>query len=178
MVKFAGKKIAEMTLGDWAKVAKENPDENFVETFSVHGEYGNVPHGHLDVKREGALPDVDEIGVMAYENLLLDAIRCTGTDYLEVLASQGIEADAVALDVVGEADLRGTLAPFGVKTNAPPGWRRITFRGVVRTNAPKAQVAKAHRLVWETNLASASLNAPVTFEVEVEALAKTVKARA
>lgn len=185
MVKFAGKEIGEFTLTNAAKAVKANPKGDYTEVFAVHGEYGNVAHGHLDVKREGCLPDVDEIGVMAYENLLLDAIRCTGTDYLEVCAALGIDVDAVALDVVGEADIAGSLAPFGVKSRAPAGWRSITFRATVRTNASKAAVAKAHRRVWETNLAAATLNAPVTFEVAVEPipakpakLERTVRARA
>lgn len=173
MTKFAGREINDFTLEELARVVRENPRADTIERFSVHAEYGNTDYETLDVKREGALPDVtDEFGVMAYESLLLDAIRCVGTDYLELFASQGITVDAVALDVIGEVDLRGTLRPFGVISAAPAGWKSITFRGVVRTDAPKEKVARVHRVAWETNIAAASLNAPVRLEVEVEPLPK------
>jgi hypothetical protein len=109
---FAGKPYD--TIQDLARLALANPQAS-QETFRVAGEYGNVPHGHLELERVAGFGDLDETGVMAYEDLLIGAIRCVGTDYIEYAAAQGVEVDSVRLEVEGKWDVRGLALGFNMK---------------------------------------------------------------
>ena len=173
---FAGKPFDTML--DLAKLALANPVAAR-ETFTVSGEYGNVPHGHLGIERTGGFGTIDEGAPLAYEDLLIGAIRCVGSDYLEYAAAQGVDVDAVSLEVEGVWDVRGMGVGLGLKV--PPGvtagWQSITVRSRVRTDAPKDKVERANRIAWETNVAAASLaSVPTRFEVTVEPLMQ-IKAR-
>jgi hypothetical protein len=168
MPKFAGKNYE--TMEQLARLAFANPDQA-VETFRVAGTYGNVPHGHLEIERQGGFGDVDRIGIMAYEDLLVGALRCVGSDYIEYAAKAGVNVDAVRLEIVGTWDVRGMGAAFGLKTpsKATVGWNEIRVRASARTDATRAQVEKAHRFVWDNNVAAASLaSVPIRHEVAVE----------
>jgi uncharacterized OsmC-like protein len=165
---FAGKPFE--TMMELAKLALADPVAAR-ETFTVSAEYGNVPHGHLEMERTGGFGSIDEVGPLAYEDLLIGAIRCVGTDYLDYMAANGAEVDAVRLEVEGVWDVRGMGVGLGLKV--PPGvtagWQSITVRSRVRTDAPKDKVERANRIAWETNVAAASLaSVPTRFEVTVE----------
>jgi uncharacterized OsmC-like protein len=173
---FAGKPFETML--DLAKIALANPAAAR-ETFTVSAEYGNVPHGHLGIERTGGFGSIDEVGPLAYEDLLIGAIRCVGTDYLDYMAANGVEVDAVQLEVEGVWDVRGMGIGLGLKVPAgvTAGWQSITVRSRVRTQASKDKVERANRIAWETNVAAASLaSVPTRFEVTVEP-AMPVKAR-
>ncbi len=157
-------------LMDLAKLALANPAAA-KETFTVSGEYGNVAHGHLDIERTGGFGTIDDVGPLAYEDLLIGAIRCVGTDYLDYMAANGVEVDAVRLEVVGTWDVRGMGIGLGLKVppGLTPGWQSISVRSLVRTNAPQDKVERANRISWQTNVAAASLaSVPMKFEVTVE----------
>jgi hypothetical protein len=165
---FAGKPFE--TMMDLAKIALANP-KAAKETFTVTGEYGDVPHGHLGIERVGGFGSIDDVGPLAYEDLLIGAIRCVGTDYIDYCAANGVDVDAVRLEVEGVWDVRGLGIGLGLKVPAgvTAGWQSITVRANVRTNAPKDRVERANRIAWETNVAAASLAAvPTRFEVTVE----------
>lgn len=169
---FAGKPFESML--DLAKLALANPAAA-LETFTVSGEYGNVPHGHLGIKRTGGMGSIDAVGPLAYEDLLIGAIRCVGTDYLEYSAANGVEVDAVSLEVEGTWDVRGMGIGLGLKvpSGITAGWQGIVVRSRVRTGASRADVERANRICWEKNVAAASLaSVPTTFEVTVEPLAR------
>jgi len=173
---FAGKPFE--TIAELAKLALANPAAAR-ETFKVSAEYGNVPHGHLDIERTGGVGSIDEVGPLAYEDLLIGAIRCVGTDYLDYCAANGVDVDAVRLEVEGAWDVRGIAIGLGIKVPAgvTAGWQSITVRSRVRTNAAKDKVERANRIAWQTNVAAASLaSVPTRFEVTVEPLVQ-VKAR-
>jgi hypothetical protein len=174
---FAGKPFE--TMEELTKLAFANP-KAAVETFTVAGSYGSVAHGHLEIKREGGMGDVDKIGIMAYEDLLVGAIRCVGSDYVEYAARQGVPVDAVRLEVVGTWDVRGMGPVFGLKApaGATRGWQGILVRATVRTGATRAQAEQATRFAWENNVAAASLSAvPTRYEVAVEAPAVRLVAK-
>lgn len=161
-------------MADLARLALANPAAA-TETFTVAGEYGNVSHGHLEIERTGGMGSIDDVGVLAYEDLLIGAIRCVGTDYLEYCAANGVEVDAVRLEVQGTWDVRGIAIGLGLKvpSGVTPGWQSLTVRSRVRTNAPQPAVERANRIAWEKNVAAASLAAvPTRFEVTVEPLAQ------
>lgn len=169
---FAGKPFE--TMMDLAKLALADP-QAAKETFTVSGEYGNVAHGHLDMERTGGFGSLDEVGPLAYEDLLIGAIRCVGTDYIDYAAANGVEVDAVRLEVEGRWDVRGMGIGLGLKVPAgvTAGWQGVTVRARVRTSASQAQVERATRIAWETNVAAASLaSVPTAFEVTVEPLAQ------
>ena len=173
---FAGKPFETML--DLAKIALADPAAA-KETFTVTGEYGNVAHGHLQIERTGGFGSIDEVGPLAYEDLLIGAIRCVGTDYLDYMAANGVDVDAVRLEVEGVWDVRGMGIGLGLKvpSGITPGWQSITVRANVRTNSPKDKVERANRIAWQTNVAAASLaSVPTRFEVTVEPLMQ-VKAR-
>jgi uncharacterized OsmC-like protein len=169
---FAGKPFESML--ELAQLALANPVAA-KETFTVTGEYGNVPHGHLGIERTGGFGTIDEVGPLAYEDLIIGAVRCVGTDYLDYMAANGVEVDAVQLEVEATWDVRGMGIGLGLKV--PPGltagWQGITVRARVRTDAPKDKVERANRIAWQTNVAAASLaSVPTRFEVTVEPLAQ------
>lgn len=173
---FAGKPFESML--ELAQLALANPVAAR-ETFTLSAEYGNVPHGHLAIERTGGIGSIDEVGPLAYEDLLIGAIRCVGTDYLDYMAANGVDVEAVRLEVEGVWDARGMGIGLGLKAPAgiTPGWQSITVRANVRTNAPKDKVERANRIAWQTNVAAASLaSVPTKFEVTVEAPIQ-VKAR-
>lgn len=170
MPTFAGKEWSSFE--DLARIAAESPGDA-LETFRVVGHYGDVnpEHHQLKLTRSGGIGDVDEVGVMAYEDLLIDVMRCVGSDYLEYCAAAGVPVDAVRLEIEGKWDLRGSSRPFGIKVPArlKPGWQSITVRAEVMTDAPSAAVHKAHLAAWENNVAAASLAAvPTKHEVTVK----------
>ena len=167
---FAGKPFASML--ELARLALADPVAAR-ETFTVSAEYGNVPHGHLDIERTGGIGSIDEVGPLAYEDLLIGALRCVGTDYLDYAAANGVEVDAVRLEVEGVWDVRGMGVGLGLKVPAgvTPGWQSITVHSRVRTDAPQDKVERANRVAWQTNVAAASLaSVPTRFEVTVEPL--------
>jgi uncharacterized OsmC-like protein len=169
---FAGKPFESML--ELARLALADPAAAR-ETFTVAGEYGNVPHGHLDIERTGGIGTIDEVGPLAYEDLLIGAIRCVGSDYLDYARANGVEVEAVRLEVEGTWDIRGVGIGLGLKVPAgvTAGWQSITVRSTVRTAAPKDKVERANRIAWETNVAAASLaTVPTRFEVTVEAMAR------
>ena len=170
-MRFAGKEFE--TMQELAALALANPLAAKV-TFRVAGEYGNVPHGHLEIERTGGIGSIDEVGPLAYEDLLIGALRCFGTDYLDYCRAHGVEVEAARLEVEGTWDARGIGIGLGLKV--PPGvtagWQSITVRSQVRTNAPKDKVERANRIAWETNVAAASLALSPRFEVTVEPLAR------
>lgn len=168
-MKFAGKEFQSME--ELARLAIANPDAA-IETFRVAGNYGNVPHGHLEIERTGGLGPITKVGIMAYEDLLLGVIRCVGSDYIEYAKKAGVDVDSVRLEVTGTWDVRGMGLAFGL--NVPPkataGWNEITVRATIRTTATKAQADKAHNFAWSNNVAAASLAAvPTRHQVAVEA---------
>jgi uncharacterized OsmC-like protein len=168
---FAGKPYD--TIEELSRLAMADPQAS-QETFRVAGEYGNVPHGHLELERVAGFGDLEETGVMAYEDLLIGAIRCVGTDYLEYCKANGVEVDSVRLEVEGKWDVRGLGIALGMKVPAgvTPGWQQITVRSRVRTNASQAATERANRIAWEQNVAAASLaSVPTRFEVTVEPMA-------
>ncbi len=171
-MKFAGKDFE--TMEELARLAVANPSQA-TETFRVAGNYGNVPHGHLEIERGPGFGSLTEVGVMAYEDLLVAAIRCVGSDYIEYTKQAGVIVDSVRLEITGIWDVRGMGPAFGLKapSKATPAWNEFRVRATVRTNASKAQAEKAHRFAWENNVAAASLAAvPVRHEVTIEPLAR------
>lgn len=171
---FAGKPFRDMM--ELAKLALADPLAA-KETFTITGEYGNVPHGHLGMERVGGFGSVDEVPPLAYEDLLIGAIRCVGTDYIDYCAANGVDVDAVRLEVEGTWDVRGMGIGLGLKVPAgvTAGWQAITVRATVRTDAPRDKVERATRIAWETNVAAASLaSVPTRFEVTVEPVAAAV----
>jgi uncharacterized OsmC-like protein len=168
MQTFAGKPFG--TMEELARLALADP-EAAQETFTVSGEYGDVPHGHLRIERRSGFPGVEEIGVLAYEELLVAAVRCVGTDYLDYCRAHGVEVEAVRIEVEGRWDVRGMAVGLGLGAppGVTPGWQQVTVRTRVRTAAPREAVERANRIAWETNVAAASLAAvPTRFEVTVE----------
>lgn len=171
-MRFAGKEFE--TMQELAALALADPAAA-KETFTVAGEYGNVPHGHLEIGRTGGVGPIDEVGPLAYEDLLIGALRCVGTDYLDYCRANGVDVDAVRLEVEGTWDARGIGIGLGMKVPAgvTAGWQGIVVRARVRTDAPKDKVERANRIAWQTNVAAASLAAvPTRFEVTVEPLAR------
>lgn len=168
-MKFAGKEFE--TMEDLARLAIANPDAA-IETFRIVGNYGNVPHGHLEIERTGGLGPVNKVGIMAYEDLLLGVIRCVGSDYIEYAKKAGVDVDSVRLEVTGTWDVRGMGTAFGLKAPAKAtlGWNELVVRATIRTSASKPQAEKAHNFAWSNNVAAASLAAvPTRHQVAVEA---------
>ena len=154
----------------------EKDPKNAVETFTVVGFYGDTDpeHDALELRRTGGLGDVDEVGVLAYENLLIALVRCVGSDYVEYAGTAGVQVDSVRIEVEGTIDLRGAYQPFGIEVpaDAKPGWKSLRVRAEVETASPRAAAEKAHRVVWDHNIAAASLaSVPTEHEVTIKAAA-------
>lgn len=152
---------------------ERNP-KSALETFTVIAYYGDEDPAHhsLDIRRTGGFGDLDDTGVLAYEDLLVALVRCVGSDYIDYAATAGVTVDMVRLELEATWDVRGGFRPFGIKApaSATVGWTSLTVRAEVQSSASKQAVQKAHKVVWDNNIAAASLaSIPTTHEVTLKA---------
>jgi uncharacterized OsmC-like protein len=91
---------------------------------------------------------------------------CLTTGYVMNAALQGIELEAVQVDVEGDLDLNGF---FGLSTEVSPGYSDV--RAIVRLTAPKAtteQLETLHATVTRTSPVGSILERPVRVSTELQ----------
>jgi len=91
---------------------------------------------------------------------------CLTTGYVMNAALQGIELEAVEIDVEGDLDLNGF---FGLSEEAWPGYTDVRAR--VHLSAPKAtteQLQALHALVTKTSPVGCILERPVRVSAELD----------
>jgi hypothetical protein len=91
---------------------------------------------------------------------------CLTTGYVMNAALQGIELEAVQVDVEGDLDLNGF---FGLSKEVSPGYSDV--RAIVRLTAPKAtteQLETLHATVTRTSPVGSILERPVRVSTELQ----------
>ena len=73
-------------------------------------------------------------------DMLLEAlVACAGVTLSAVATATGIALDSARVEAEGEIDFRGTL---GVAKDAPVGFKQISLRFTLKTNAPPERIVR------------------------------------
>lgn len=165
----------------------------FMDAFRKHGDKvrgayvvryqfggGNShPYQGASMRRPPALAKEDPHAVYPWEQLLMAAANCAGSDYPILADYWGIPLEAVEVEFTAVFDPRGEFGGLERDVTIPDGprsYQSFHWAATLTSSAPKADLERLHRRALSNNMVLTALAAvPMTDSLKVVVPGKRAK---
>lgn len=173
MVNICGKEVFSVT--DIVAIFKERGDAirgTYKARYRFGGAYDHDPYHGAALERPTAFLGNDPQAVYPWEQILVAAVQCAGSDYPMLAQHWDIPLDAVEIELEAVFDPRGEFTGLdpsfkGIR-EAPNCYQSFRWKVALTSSAPRADLERLQARVLSHNMVLNALRAvPITGELAV-----------